>query len=161
MKSKLFVFVFLASLLSQTYAAQGADCDMGNEIYCPIDLQKTAIQVNVHNSGNPGRCGIKIVSNQNFIFSRLNDFIAGLEATVGSHSKTVSMDIQNVGNSIFLTDTSVSPDGDLPSLFIAEIKIKTKDGKPLSDLVEATIGSGSPLNGDTSLIILPVMCEKN
>lgn len=162
MKTGLF-FVLLAAVTFQIDMAQArtaADCDIANEIQCPIDLTKNELLVQVHNSGRPGYCGLKLLTNLNFAFGELEGFIAGLESSVDSGSAAKPLLIKRTGNSIYITDVSIAPDGDLPSMFIASIVIKTKNGESLGNLAARTIQQHRFEPG-MAIAVLAVNCPAN
>ncbi|MGZ3722825.1 MAG: hypothetical protein ACXVA9_07855 [Bdellovibrionales bacterium] len=153
---KLILSVLLLTVLSaQAQAVQPADCNMASVVQCPLDLSKEIIRINVHNSGRPGYCGIRILTNQNFAFGKLDEFISDLGVLLLDDLSLLTL--VNEGNTVLVTDARNSKTGHLPSDFIVQLEMRTKTGETLGGLVQRTLGTSHP-DGDVKLAVTQVPC---
>jgi hypothetical protein len=173
---KLFIFLeafmkfILTAVMASVVAFQSGsarandvrDCDIANEVFCPVPLNKNSIFVAIHNSGRPGRCGIKILTNKNFAFSSQGRLFAdGIEAKIGRGSDSTALSVRQIGNGFVIADTSESAEGKLPHFFIVPLTVNTKTGETLESLAKRTIGSSNIEPGEVALAIVPIECEND
>ena len=160
---KVLVLSVVALFTTQVQAKAGApvrDCDIANQVACVVPLQKSAMQVTVHNSGR-NYCGLRLLSNKNFIAGEsAREFAEGLEADLNAGREGSTLAVRANGNAIEITDTSRSEEGTLPIWFIVPIELRTKSGEAIGTLAERTLGSRELEGSPVTLTVQATLCKK-
>lgn len=146
MKTLITIFVLSFGLSTQAQDIE-SNCDIANESICLIDQNQNSIKVHIHNSSRK-YCGLKLMTNKNFAFPKMEDFVSSLNVEIQDHDAK----IESLGNIALITSPSEKEKG-LPHLFIVQMTISTQTGESLKDLASRTIGS------DLVLAAVPLICK--
>lgn len=142
---KKMILLFILTLAKSGYAQLSiTDCNIANDVFCPVDLDKKEIIIHLHGSAGD-RCGVKLISNQNYFFS--DTFAEALEAKVMHHGP---LKVKRFG-----TTTLIYDDRSI-SLFVGEISIKTKNKQTLRELLVEITHKTSPID----FVVLPLNCSE-